>query len=74
MKQTKEWYESIKPQEKIVIVINGGCLTRVYAKNYKTKVELIDIDNLREDEGGDISDKKLEKIIEKATKGLAPIY
>ncbi len=59
-------------KNKIVIIIEGGCLQSVYSENPDDIVELIDMDNVKDE--GDKAMEIADKAIDDADKSMYCIF
>lgn len=58
-------------KQKIVIVVEGGCVRDVYASTINTECRLIDLDDQDEEEN---SERDFAAEITEATKDLVPVF
>ncbi len=59
---------------KVVIIVRGGVVQTVLAKECSPEIEILDLDDLRENEG--ITNKEIDEAVEKAIseQGMVKIY
>jgi len=59
---------------KVVIIVRGGVVQTVLAKECSPEIEILDLDDLREDFG--MTNKKIDEAVEKAIseQGMVKVY